>query len=155
MIHRYRGGTVPKAPAGRAGPPLSLDRAARDAVQAYQRAMDENRLDEAAAHWIELATRANGHIQQTRPWELAKAQNDAELDRVLTELAATVARLAVLGQPFVPATAAAIWALFPDAPPLETIRLDAEGGGLDELTVSGQRIAKPPILFPKPKPAPA
>ena len=53
--------------------------------------------------------------------------------------------------PFVPATARAIWALFPDAPSIERVRL-GEVAGLD---VGGQRIAKPPILFPKPKPAPA
>ncbi|HVH69319.1 MAG TPA: class I tRNA ligase family protein [Gemmatimonadales bacterium] len=147
MIHRYRGGTVPKVAVGRGGG--ALDAAARETVSAYQRAMDGNRLDEAAARWIELATRANGHIQETAPWELAKARKDAELDQVLFGLAATVARLAVLGQPFVPTTAAAIWALFPDAPSLQTIRLER----LQELTVSGQRIAKPPILFPKRKAA--
>jgi methionyl-tRNA synthetase len=148
MIHRYRGGRVPQVAAGRATP---LDHATRDAVPAYQRAMDANRLEDGAAQWMALAARANGYIQETLPWELAKGKKDAELDHVLAGLAATVARLAVLGQPFVPVTAAAVWALFPEAPPLQTVRLDQ----LPELTVSGQRIAKPPILFPKPKPAPA
>ena len=148
MIHRYRNGTVPATAGGRTAP---LDRAARDIIPAYQRAMDEQRLAEGAASWIELAARANGYIQETVPWELAKAGKDAELDQVLAGLAPTVAQLAVLGEPFVPATARAIWALFPDAPPLETVRLDR----LQELVVSRQRIAKSPILFPKPKPAPA
>lgn len=147
MIHRYRRGMVPRA-TDRATP---LDRAARETIPAYQRAMDRHRLAEGAGHWMELAARANGYIQETVPWELAKVGKDAELDSVLAGLATTVARLAVLGQPFTPATAAAIWALFPDAPPLETIRLE----GLQQLALSGQRITKPPILFPKPKPAPA
>ena len=142
MIHRYRNATVPATVGGRITP---LDRAARDVVPAYQRAMDGRRLAEGAALWIELAARANGYIQETVPWALAKAGKDAELDQVLAGLAATVAQLAVLGEPFVPATARAIWALFPDAPPLETVRLDR----LQELLVSGQRIAKSPILFPK------
>ncbi|HKW41058.1 MAG TPA: methionine--tRNA ligase [Gemmatimonadales bacterium] len=148
MIHRYRGGTVPRASAASAAP---LDRAARDAVLEYRRAMDGNRLEEGAARWIKLAARANGYIQETAPWELAKggANKAAELDQVLAELATTVARLAVLGQPFIPATAAAIWGLFADAPSLESVRLDR----VPELNVAGQRIAKPPILFPKPKPA--
>jgi methionyl-tRNA synthetase len=148
MIQRYRKGTVPAIAGGGTAP---LDRAARDVIPAYQRAMDGQRLAEGAAWWIELAARANGYIQETVPWELAKAGKEAELDHVLAGLAATVARLAVLGEPFVPATARAIWALFPDAPPLETVRLDR----LQELVVSGQRIAKSPILFPKPKPTPA
>jgi methionyl-tRNA synthetase len=148
MIHRYRGGTVPAAATSRGTP---LDAAARAAVQAYQRAMDRNRLADGAAQWMDLAARANGYIQETAPWELAKAGKDAELDQVLAGLAGTVARLAVLGQPFIPGTAGAVWGLFPDAPPLETVGLQ----GLEKLVVSGQRIAKPPILFPKPKPAPA
>jgi hypothetical protein len=41
--------------------------------------------------------------------------------------------------------------LFPEAPRLSGVRLQ----GVAALDVAGQRIAKPPILFPKPKPAPA
>jgi len=148
MIHRYRGGTVPRDPGGDGRP---LDDAARDAVAAYRRAMDAYRLEDGAAQWIELAARANRFIQERLPWELAKAGKDAELDRVLAALARTVARLALLAQPFVPATARAIWALFPEAPPLDGVRLGAVAG----LDLGGQRIAKPPILFPKPKQAPA
>ena len=149
MIHRYRGGTVPRDAAGRAadGP---LEAAACERAAAYQRAMDGYRLEEGAAQCVELAARANRYIQETAPWELAKAGKDAELDRVLAALARTVARLALLTQPFIPATAHAIWALFPEAAALDTVLLEDVPG----LDVRGQRIAKPPILFPKPK-APA
>jgi len=143
MIHRYRGGTVPRV-TGDHGP---LVEAACERVAAYQRAMDAYRLEEGAAQWIELAARANRYIQETLPWELAKAGKDAELDRILAGLACTVARLALLAQPFIPTTGRAIWALFSEAPALETVRL----GDVPGLDVSGQRIAKPPILFPKPK----
>ncbi len=146
MIHRYRGGAVPAAKR-RAGP---LADAAREEVAGYQRAMDGNRLEEGAARWMELAARANRHIQETAPWELAKAGKDAELDDVLASLACTVARLAVLSGPFLPATAATIWSLFEGAPPLAGVRLQDLAG----LDVSGRPVAKPPILFPKPKPAP-
>src|SRR5437899_965605 len=135
--------------AGRAadGP---LEEAACERAAAYQRAMDGYRLEEGAAQCVELAARANRYIQETAPWELAKAGKDAELDRVLAALARTVARLALLTRPFIPATARAIWALFPEAPALDTVLLEDVPG----LDVRGQRIAKPPILFPKPK-APA
>ena len=148
MIQRYRGGAVPRSAA--LGP---LDDAARDTVAAYRRALDAYRLEEGAAHWMELAARANRYIQETVPWELAKGGpgKAAQLDRVLAELARTVARLAVLAQPFIPAAADAIWSLFPEAPPLSGVRLQGVAG----LEVAGQRIAKPPILFPKPKPAAA
>ena len=149
MIHRYRGGTVPReapAPAGD-GP---LEEAACERVAAYQRAMDACRLEEGAAQWIELAARANRYIQETAPWALAKAGKDAELDQVLGGLARTVARLALLAQPFIPESASAIWALFPEAPAFDAVLL----GDVSGLDVRGQRIAKPPILFPKPKAPP-
>ncbi len=102
-----------------------------------------------AALWMDLAARANGYIQETVPWELAKAGKAAELDAVLATLARTVARLAVLGQPFLPATAETVWALFGSPPPrpLAGVRL-AE---LGELDVAGQQVQKAPILFPKPR----
>jgi len=150
MIHRYRAGTVPRHGAGR---PEPLDEAARATLDAYQRAMDAAHLDEGAAQWMQLAARANGYIQETMPWELAKAGKDAELDRVLASLARAVGRLAVLALPFIPATAATIWGLLGGGGS-ETV----EGVGLGELASfdpGGREVAKPPILFPKPKAAPA
>src|SRR2546428_147996 len=144
MIHRYRGGVVPRGTG-------ALDEAALGLIGAYQRAMDAARLDEGAAHWMQLAPRANGYIQETLPWELAKAGKDAELDHVLASLARTVGRLAVLGLPFTPAAAATVWGLLGGSGPVEGVRL----GELETFDPAGRKVAKPPILFPKPKPAPA
>jgi methionyl-tRNA synthetase len=139
MIHRYRGGTVPP---GQVGP---LEDAARAAAAEYRQAMDANRLEEGAARWMELAGRANRYIQETAPWTLAKERKDAELDSVLAALARTVARLAVLSRPFIPATAETIWSLFSAVPSIGQVRL-ADLGTLD---VAGAQVQKPPILFPK------
>ena len=144
MIHRYRGGVVPRGTG-------ALDEAALGLIGAYQRAMDAARLDEGAAHWMQLAARANGYIQETLPWELAKAGKDAELDHVLASLARTVGRLAVLGLPFTPAAAATVWGLLGGSGPVEGVRL----GELETFDPAGRKVAKPPILFPKPKAAPA
>ncbi len=152
MIHRYRGGTVPGDPRGYRTP---LEDAAQSALAAYRRAMDGFRLEEGAARWMELAARANRYIEETTPWNLAKQGHDAELDSVLANLARTVARLAVLALPFVPATAGSIWALL-DAPPQPPQPLDrARLADLATLNLAGRHIQKPPILFPKPKLAPA
>jgi len=152
MIHRYRGGTVPGDPRGYRTP---LEDAAQSALAAYRRAMDGFRLEEGAARWMELAARANRYIEETTPWNLAKHGHDAELDSVLANLARTVARLAVLALPFVPATAGSVWALLGAAPqppqPLDRARL----ADLATLDLAGRHIQKPPILFPKPKLAPA
>ena len=148
MIHSYRGGTVPRASGARGTP---LEDAARDNLAAYQRAMDGNRLEEGAAQWMDLAARANRYIEETAPWKLAKAGRDAELDQVLGSLARTVARLALLAAPFIPATADTVWTLFGPPTPLARVRLSDLGG----LQVEGRTLGKPPILFPKPRPASA
>jgi methionyl-tRNA synthetase len=146
MIQRYRQGTVPRDAAGRSQP---LEEAGLATIAGYRRAMDGYRLEEGAALWMDLAVRANGYIQETVPWELAKAGKAAELDAVLATLARTVARLAVLAQPFLPATAETVWALFgsPLPRPLAGVRL----ADLGELDVAGHQVEKAPILFPKPR----
>jgi len=146
MIHSYRGGIVPRG--AWAAP---LEDAAHTAVAVYRRAMDAYRLEEGAAQWMDLAARANRYIQETLPWELKKAGRDAELDNVLASLARIVVRLAVLAEPFVPATAETVLRLFGPATPPGPIRLAAA----TDPDVAGRPIAKPPILFPKLRLAPA
>jgi len=70
---------------------------------------------------------------------------------VLASLARTVVRLAVLAEPFVPATAETVLRLFGPATPPGPIRLAAA----TDPDVAGRPIAKPPILFPKLRLAPA
>ncbi|MGH7606356.1 MAG: methionine--tRNA ligase, partial [Gemmatimonadales bacterium] len=142
MVQRYRGGTVPAAPRG----DTALERAARQAITDYTRAMDAYALQEGAALIIELASRANRYVEETAPWKLAKEGNDTELDAVLASLVGTVARLAVLAQPFLPAKAAEIWGALGAARPFATLGL----ADVAELRTDGQQVAKPPPLFPKP-----
>jgi len=145
MIVNYRGGTVPRDPKNYDTP---LETAARSALAAYARAMDANRLQEGAAQLVALASAANRYVEETAPYKLAKQpEQAAELDSVLANLARTVARLAVLSQPFIPATADAVWRLFAPPAPLSRVRL----ADLGELAVEGRAVAKPPILFPKPR----
>jgi len=146
MVERYRGGTVPSDPSGWDTP---LERAAQDALRAYAQAMDALALQDGAAQLIELASRANRYVEETAPWKLAKEGKDAELDTVLANLVRTVARLAVLAAPFLPGKAEAIWgALGAPAPrPLGGVGFADLAG----LAVAGQRVVKPPPLFPKPE----
>src|SRR6266480_2100179 len=142
MIHRYREGVVPRDPSGFATP---LEQAGRDALAAYAGAMDGYALQEGAAVLLGLATRANRYVEETAPWALAKAGRAAELDTALANLVRTVARLAVLAQPFLPEKAAAVWGLLGTGRPLEALRL----GDTETLPVEGLRVHKPPPLFPK------
>src|SRR5205085_2867264 len=93
MVQRYRGGTVPDP---RPDPSSPLEEASRATLGEYTRAMDANELQEGAALFIALASRANRYIEENAPWKLAKEKQDAQLDVVLAHLVRTVARLAVL-----------------------------------------------------------
>src|SRR5438034_1530092 len=151
MVQRYRDGTVPELPvSGTARPERSegdsLEQATQETIAAYTRAMDAQELQHGAALVIELASRANRYVEETAPWKLAKAKKDAELDRVLANLARVVARLAVMAAPFIPAKAQEIWDALGTDRRLDTVRL----GDLTGLSVARHHVSKPPILFPKP-----
>jgi len=150
MIVNYRGGAVPHDPRNYDTP---LEVAARGALAAYARAMDANRLQEGAAQLVALASAANRYVEETAPYKLAKQPGKtAELDSVLANLARTVARIGVLAQPFLPATAGTVWTTVgsPAPGPLERVRLP----DLENLDLAGRQVQKPPILFPKPRLAP-
>jgi methionyl-tRNA synthetase len=142
MVQRYRDGVVPAV----ADADAPLERHARSALDAYTAAMEAYDLQRGAALLIELASHANRYIEETAPWKLAKEHKDTALDAVLASLVRTVARLAVLSVPFMPHKAAALWNVLGSGRPLETMTLADLAG----LRTDGQRVAKPPPLFPKP-----
>ena len=143
MVQSYRGGIVPDR--GSADRDSPLERAAQETIAAYALAMDRQELLNGASLVIELASRANRYVQDTAPWKLAKEKRDAELDGILVSLVRTVARLAVLAAPFIPAKAQETWTALGAPHPLSDLRLT----DLADLSVGRQRVAKPPPLFPK------
>ena len=142
MVQRYRGGTVPRDPAGFTSP---LEADARRSLDTYARTMDALAIEGGAAELVTLAARANRYVEESAPWSLAKAGNAAELDTVLANLARTVARLAVLAAPFMPERAEQLWTALGSGRPLGDIRF-ADVMGLDP---AGWAVQKPPPLFPK------
>jgi methionyl-tRNA synthetase len=142
MVQRYRAGIVPHDPDGFATP---LEHDAREILAGYARDMDALALEGGAAQLIALATRANRYVEETTPWKLAKEQREGELDTVLANLARTVARLAVLAQPFMPEKAAQIWDAVGANRPLG----EAGFAGVESLDPAGWSVRKPPPLFPK------
>lgn len=139
MLVRYREGRVPEAAE------TTLDAAGHDAAARYTAAMDACDLKGGAEVVGALVSAANGYIVQTEPWALAKAGNDAELDRALASLARCLYRLAVLASPFLPGKCAQLWqALGQTGAPGSTAW---EGLGAPQM--SGAGVAKLPVLFPK------
>ena len=146
MIHRYRAGVVPAdAPSE---PVRAFERASETAVRAYATALDAYDLQAGADQLITLAASANKFVEETTPWKLAKDPGSAAaLDAVLGCLARTVARLAVLAAPFMPEKAEAMW----NALGTGRASADVRFADVDQLTLSGRTLEKPPILFPKPE----
>ena len=142
MIHRYRGGTVPRAATSIGS---AFDDEIRGALVPYADWMNANRLHDAAAQMMHIAASANRYIEETAPWKLAKQQAHAELDVVLANLARTLVRLAIVAHPFMPQKADAIWnTVCPDLPLERATLQDAV------IEVEGRVVGAVPILFPKP-----
>ncbi len=138
MLKRYRNGAVPAKHD-------ELAAAAAKAADETRALFKQNQL-QAALHSIwGLVTRANQYVDQTAPFKLAKDPAQARrLDEVLYNLTETCRVLAVLLWPFLPGTAAKIYAQLglSDTPD----KLDAATwGGLP----AGHKIGEPAPLFPR------
>ena len=143
MIVRYRDGVVPSHSE------TSLDRDIAAAIVRYRSAMEANLLHQGIQAALELASCANGFVETQAPWSLAKdAARTAELDSTLAALARAIAVLAALLHPFMPAkmTEMAGSVGLDEVPELER---------LATLDLSGRRVEKRGVLFPKPAAATA
>jgi methionyl-tRNA synthetase len=143
MIHRYRNGTVPQAAEGAA---TAFDADVQRALVLYAEAMDGNHLLDGAAQVMAVAASANRYIEESAPWKLAKEGADAKLDQVLADLARTLVRLAILAHPFMPEKSGALWSAV--CPGIELAQENLQEAVLG---LEGRSVAKPPILFPKPR----
>jgi methionyl-tRNA synthetase len=139
MIARYRDGVVPPAGA------TDLDAAARDAWTRYAGAMDQHLLHEGAAAVVRLVSEANGFIERSAPWALAKAGDANRLDPVLASLAACVAQVTLMLSPFLPTKTTEVWRALGTAPDDVTMVTYVLP------TMSGRRVGTVAPLFPKPR----
>jgi len=138
MLKRYRNGVVPAI-----SQELAAD--AAQAVEATRVHLEQNQLQAALQSIWSLVNRANQYVDQTAPFKLAKDPTQAQrLDEVLYNLAESCRVLAVLLQPFLPGTAAKIYAQLglPGTP--DRFAASAWGG-----LPAGHTIGEPAALFPR------
>lgn len=138
MLKRYRNGIVPAR-----SDELAPD--AKKVISETRSLLEQNQLQGALEEIWSLVTRANQYVDRTAPFKLAKdPAQEHRLNEVLYNLAETCRVLAVLLWPFLPGTAAKIYAQLglkgePD-------RFAAtEWGGL----AAGHTIGEPAPLFPR------
>jgi len=141
MIARYRGGELVFAPTDRSELALAAS-ALHDEVPV---ALDAFDIDGALETIWNHVRRLNRHVEQSKPWELAKdeARTD-ELDRVLYDLADGLRVVAVALAAYVPETAARILDALKQ-PPLDHAWGNVAYGGT--VAATGIEAAEP--LFPR------
>jgi methionyl-tRNA synthetase len=146
MVHRYRGGHVPAA----AGAPdaVALDEAVRNAPSLIARALGDFDFRRATDAIWRIADEANRYVNRTRPWDLAKAGDGAELDAVLSALLRACRAVGEHLAPFLPDAAERIirqcapgeGGLLPSpAPLLPRHTLPRQSGGRPVTVVTGRR----------------
>jgi methionyl-tRNA synthetase len=136
MIHRYRDGVVPEAKVDDA---LSGEFAGL--VQQVSELIDRTELTQALEAIWQRVRRLNQYVEETRPWDLAKEESEAErLDLVLYNLAEGIRVTTLLLFPYMPETAERLLGALGE-PRRELAEIGTHGGG--------QQIEKLAPLFPK------
>ena len=137
MANKYFGGELPAAMVEN-----ELDRDLADTAlqtaEAVKGYMDQYHTADALARILTLAQRSNKYIDETTPWALAK--DEAKLPRlrtVLANLIEAIRYIAVLSEPFMPDTAAAMM----DQIGLPDSHLE-DGEALETLAVFGSAPAR-------------
>lgn len=141
MIVKYLDGTVPHN-----SQETSLDSYGIERIEAYARQMDAHLLHFGAQEAWDLVTRANGFIEETAPWNLAKLEARDQLEAVLGSLARCLLRITLLAQPFLPNKAQSAW----EALGLDGTVADATWDWVERPAVEGRRVEKIAPMFPKP-----
>jgi methionyl-tRNA synthetase len=103
MAVRYRQGRLTAT-----APDADLLDAFHGYADAWRTAHDRLELDVAAATVFQLIDRLNEYIAASTPWHLAKAGDDAGLDRVLWNASEGLRLAALMLSPFMPSSAALI-----------------------------------------------
>ncbi len=139
MVARYRDGLLPKLErrGALAGLLTDLHRVVPERLDGWE-------LTTALSEIWEVVRRLNRHVEETRPWELAKdPARSGELDRVLYDLADGLRGVAVALYAFVPETASRI---------LDALRQSPDVGWDNVLPgrlATGAEVAPASPLFPR------
>jgi len=109
MVEKYFAGVVP-SPAAPEELDAQLAQLAQDVVRNMENAMEEMQFSNALAHIWQLVGRLNKYIDETEPWNLAKApEKRGRLGTVMYNLLEGIRIVSILIQPFMTRTPAKIW----------------------------------------------
>lgn len=105
MGRRYRGGTLAAAPADKSEDAVALEALGTEAARRFDAAMELYQIHTALESAWELIAAANGFVESSAPWKLAKdPAQPARLDEVLAVLVGASRLAAALAHPVIPAS---------------------------------------------------
>ena len=152
MVGKYYDGTLPEATDHGPAEQALADRLAR-AAAAADAAIDRVAIHEAIGATADFVGAVNGYVTEQEPWKVAKDDSPAGRARLATILytaAEALRAVAVLHNPVMPKTSAALWA---------ALGAEAGLGGLSEQRMqdagdwgrlpAGSRLTKGAALFPR------
>ncbi|CAA9474643.1 MAG: Methionyl-tRNA synthetase [uncultured Solirubrobacteraceae bacterium] len=146
MVEKYCGGVVPP------GAPNAVDAADAADYGRYHAALAGGTggylLSVALQQLWATVARGNEYVDRQAPWKLAKDEaRRAELDATLATLVRQLARQAVALAPFMPAKAAALWAMLGAPGAVDAQRFAAH----EAIDPTGWRVQRGSALFPRPE----
>ncbi|HSX30522.1 MAG TPA: methionine--tRNA ligase [Candidatus Saccharimonadales bacterium] len=100
MIQKYQGGVIGDVPAS------------EHDTGAYEQALAECRFDRALEEVWDQVRGLNQYIDQEKPWQIAKENDDEHLREILAQQVSDLLEIADLLEPFLPSTSVKIKAIF-------------------------------------------
>ena len=104
MIDKYFEGTIPQYVESTTEFEKQLKELNFETVEKYEKAMENMEFSVALTNIWQLVSRTNKFIDETQPWVLAKEDRMEELASVMSHLAESLRRIAVLLKPFLTQT---------------------------------------------------
>ena len=147
MIEKYFNGVIPDYSGSVGEFDASLLQMNLDTVNKYEEAMEKMEFSVALTSIWQLVSRTNKYIDETKPWTLAKdEENKGELASVMVHLAESLRRIAILLQPFLTRTPNAIFSQLGIQD--ETLRVWESLADFGVIP-SGTKVEKDAPIFPR------
>ncbi len=141
MGRRYRGGTLAAAPADKSEDAVALEALGTEAARRFDTAMESYQVHTALEAVWELIAAANGFVESSAPWKLAKDPAQASrLDEVLAVLVEASRLAAALAHPVIPKSSDQLLGQLGFAG-----NLSVEWGALG----AGHQLGEPSPVFPR------
>ena len=147
MMNKYFQGQVPQDKLEETEVDVDFETYLNQEVQAYFQSMEAMAFDQALDHVMQIVSRSNKYIDETRPWVLAKeSSQEASLASVMFHLVESLRHVAHLLRPFMVETPAKIFSQLGLSKEEDRVLKDLSWGQIDGPV---KVVAKGEPIFPR------